>query len=88
MLFEIRRIDDQVVNIDQHALPFVSSKDFVHESLEYAGTISKTEWHPFILVKTLMSAECSLETILLGYLDLIETFVSIEGGEIVLTGEL
>jgi hypothetical protein len=88
MLFQSGRINDKNVDIKQDTLPFVSTKDFIHKSLEYTWTISKSKWHSFVLMEPLMGTECGLWSIFFGNLNLIEAFVSIKRSEIVPTGEL
>ena len=50
MLLEVRRVDDDVVNVNEDGLPLITTENFVHKALENARAVLESERHPFVLM--------------------------------------
>ena len=63
--------DENVIQVNQDALPYLLGKDLIHERLEYYWSICQTKRQDLELIESLWGPKCRLLTILRLYPNLI-----------------
>ena len=56
-------VDENVIQVNQDALPYLLGKDLVHERLEYCRSIRQTKQQDLEILESLWGPKCRLLTI-------------------------
>ena len=64
MVFWRLTVDENVIQVDQDALPYLLGKDLIHERLEYCWSIRQTKRQDLELIESLWGPKRRLLTIL------------------------